>query len=48
LDANIDKSTVRLHYLCIFFILVKFQDDQKLISMSSINCENSNFCSLKL
>ena len=24
LDANIDKSTVRLHYLCIFSILAKF------------------------
>ena len=31
LDANIDKSTIRLHYLCIFFMLAKFQGDKKLI-----------------
>ena len=29
-------------------MLAKFQDDQRLITMSSINCLNSNFCSLKL
>ena len=38
LDANFDKSTVKLHYLCIFSMLAKFQGDQKLIAMSSINC----------
>ena len=38
LDANIDKSTVRLHYLRIFFMLTKFQGNQRLIVMSSINC----------
>ena len=27
LDANFDKSTVRLHYLCIFFMFAKFQGD---------------------
>ena len=48
LDANFDKSTVRLHYLHIFSMLAKFQGDQILITMSSINCLNSNFCSLKL
>ena len=26
-DVNFDKSTVRLHYLHIFFILIKFQGD---------------------
>ena len=25
LDANFDKSTLRLHYLRIFFMLAKFQ-----------------------
>ena len=47
LDANFDKSTVRLHYLHIFSIFAKFQSDQRLIAMSLINCLNSNFCSLK-
>ena len=28
-------------------MLDKFQDDQRLIVMSSINCLNSSFCSLK-
>ena len=44
---NFDKSTVRLHYLRIFFLLTKFQGDQRLIDMSSINYLNSSFCSLK-
>ena len=29
-------------------MLAKIQDNQRLITMSSINCLNSNFCSLKL
>ena len=37
LNANIEKSTIRLHYLRIFFMLAKFQDDQRLIAISSIN-----------
>ena len=44
---NFDKSTIRLHYLHIFFMLIKFQGDQLLIVMSSINCLNSSFYSLK-
>ena len=44
---NFDKSTVRLHYLHIFFIIIKFQGDQILIVMSSIICLNSSFYSLK-
>ena len=44
---NFDKSTIRLHYLHIFSILAKFQGDQRLIVMSSINCLNLSFCSLK-
>ena len=29
-------------------MIAKFQGNQRLITMSSINCLNSNFCSLKL
>ena len=46
-NVNFDKFTVRLHYLYIFFMHKKFQGDQKLIVMSSINCLNSNFCNLE-
>ena len=46
-DVNFDKSTARLHYLHIFFMLTKFQGDQRLIVMSSINSLNSSFYSLK-
>ena len=46
-NVNFDKSTIRLHYLHIFFMIKKFQSDQRLIVMSSINCLNSSFCSLK-
>ena len=37
---NFDKSTVRLHYLHIVFMFVKFEGDQILIVMSSIICLN--------
>ena len=47
LDANFDNFTVRLHYLYIFPMLAKFQGDQRLIILSSINFLNSSFCSLK-
>ena len=43
---NFDKSIVRLHYFHIFLMLAKFQDEQRLIVMSSINYLNSNFRSL--
>ena len=46
-NVNFGKSTVRLHYLHIFFMLKKFKSNQKLIAMSSINCLNSSFCNLK-
>ena len=46
-DVNLDKSTVRLHYFHIFFMLTKFQGDQRLIAMSLINCLDSSFSSLK-
>ena len=44
---NFDKFTVILHYLHIFFVLKKFQGDQRLIVMSLISCLNSSFRSLK-
>ena len=44
---NFDKSTAGFHYLYIFSMLTKFKDDKKSIAMSSINCLNSKFCSLK-
>ena len=46
-DVNFDKFIVRLHYLYIFFMLTKFQGNQRLTAMSSINYLNSSFCSLK-
>ena len=46
-DVNFDKSTIRLHYLHIFFMLTKFKGDQRLIVMSSINCLDSSISSLK-
>ena len=48
LDANFDKFIVKLHYFHIFFILAKFQNDYKSITISSINCLNLSFISLKL
>ena len=46
-DVNFDKLTIELHYLYIFSILAKFHSDQRLIVMSSFNCINSSFYSLK-
>ena len=46
-DVNFDKSTIRLHYLHTFFVITKFQGDQKLIGMSLINCLNLSFYSFK-
>ena len=46
-NVNFDKSTVSLHYLHIFFMLTKFQGDQRLIAMLSINCLDLSFSSLK-
>ena len=46
-NVNFDKSTVRLHYLRIFFMLTKFESDQRSIVISSINCLDSSFSSLK-
>ena len=35
---NFDKSTIKLHYFSILSILAKFQGNQRLITMSLINC----------
>ena len=45
-DVNFDKSTMRLHYPQIF-MHTNFQCDDRLIVISSINCLDSNFSSLK-
>ena len=47
LNANFDKSIIRLHYFRIFSMLAKFKDNKKLIATSSINFLNSSLCSLK-
>ena len=44
---NFDKFTVKLHYLHIFFMLTKFQGDQRFITVSSNNCLVSSFSSLE-
>ena len=46
--VNFESLTVRLHILIIFFMHVKFQEDQKLIAISSNNVKISNFYDLKL
>ena len=42
-----DKSTIKLHYFLILSILAKFQGNQRLMTMSLINCLISSSCSLK-
>ena len=44
---NFDKSTISLYYLHIFVMLTKFQGNQRLITMSSINYLDSSFRSFK-
>ena len=46
LEVNFDKSTIRLHFLFISFILAKFSKKQISIVKSSTKC--LNFCNLKL
>ena len=43
LDVNFDKFTVRLHFLFIYSMFVKFSEDQILIVMSSIKYLNFKF-----
>ena len=48
LSVNFENLTVRLHVLIIFFMHVKFQEDQRSIAISSTNVKISNFYYLKL
>ena len=43
LSVNFENLTVRLYVLIIFFIHVKFQEDQKSIVISSNICKNFKF-----
>ena len=43
LDMNFDKSTIGLTFLPIFSMLVKFQENQRLIVMPSIKYLNFKF-----
>ena len=43
LKVNFDKSTIRLYFLLIYSILVKFLENWRSIVMSSINCLNYKF-----
>ena len=45
---NFDKFNIRLYFLIISSILVKFQENKKSIAMSSINYLISSLYSLKL
>ena len=48
LKVNFDKSTIGLYFQLISSILAKFLKNQISIAMSSINCLNCIFFSLKL
>ena len=48
LSVNFENLTVRLHVLIIFFMHVKFQEDQRSIAISSTNVKISNFYDIKL
>ena len=48
LDVNFENLTVKLHLLIISSMLVKFQEDKKLITILSTKYLNSSFWGLKL
>ena len=48
LYANFNKSTLGLDFLLILYMLAKFQDNLRLITMSWIKCLNFKFWCLKL
>ena len=48
LDANFENLTIELHVLIISSMLVKFQKDQKSITILSTKYLNSSFWGLKL
>ena len=43
LDVNSKNLTIELHVPIIFFMLTKFQENQRLIAMSSMTCLNFKF-----
>ena len=43
LKVNFDKSTIELHFFLIFFMLVKFLQNPRLVTMPLINCLNCKF-----
>ena len=47
MNTNFNKTTVKLHYFHIISIFTKFQDDQRSIAMSLVNCLYSSFYNLK-
>ena len=40
---NFEKLIIDLHILIIFFMFMEFQENKKLIVISSIKCLNFNF-----
>ena len=43
MSVNFENLTVGLHVLIIFLMLTKFQENQKLIAISSSKCYNIKF-----
>lgn len=43
LDVHFEKSAIELYFLLIPFMLAKFQDDQRSITISPITCLNFKF-----
>ena len=48
LDVDFDKSNIGLYFILIFSILAKFQENQRLINMSSIEYLNFKFLYSKI
>ena len=48
MEVNFDKLTIRLYFFLISFMVAKILENSRSIAMSSINCLNYKFCSLKL
>ena len=45
---NFENLTIRLHVIIIFFILVKFLENQRQLLYHQINVKISSFCDIKL
>jgi len=48
LSMNFENLTIRLHVIIIFFILVKFLENQRQLLYHQINVKISSFCDIKL